>query len=242
MKQDIMLVSSHTEQINNVCRILKHFGMDVSQIDNIERVNAGLVLHSPAFLLLDEDMEGLESFLVEIPKRVLHPPPYIIIAGIFPHSEDRIAVLNFGADTCISKPINAEEILAVIKAVHRRESRLARLQRGKLFPRIEHKELSIDPVRKVVVMRGEQVSLTVKEFDILCFLAYRAGIVVTKKEVFESVWKEPYHEASTGVVDHISSLRRKLGLHKKDKDYIETVFGVGYRFADTKKENHSCDG
>lgn len=241
MKQDIILVSPRTEHLTNICKILKHFGMDVSQVENIGSVNAGLISHSPAFLLLDENVEEVESFLAKVHKLVLHPSPYIMVAGTFIHREDRIAILNVGADTCVGKPINAEEILAVVRAVQRRESRFARMQRGRLLPRIEHKELTIDPLRRIVTMRGKQVSLTIKEFDILCFLAYRAGTVVTKEELFESVWKEPYHQASTGVIDHISSLRQKLGLHKKNKDYIETVFGIGYRFADIKDENYSCD-
>lgn len=151
-------------------------------------------------------------------------------------------MLELGADACVSKPVNAKEIFAIVRAVYRRESRLARLQRGKLLPRIEHKKLKIDPFRRIVMMRRDLIELTAKEFDVLYFLAYHAGTVMTKKEIYESVWKETYDETSTGVADHISSLRRKLGLHKKDKDYIETVFGIGYRFADTKKENHSCDG
>lgn len=78
--------------------------------------------------------------------------------------------------------------MAVVRAVQRRESRFARMQRGRLHPCIEHKELMIDPTRRAVVMRGEQVSLTAKEFDILCFLAYRAGTVMTKEEIYESVF------------------------------------------------------
>lgn len=237
MKQDIILVLPQTEYLANVCIALKRFKMEVFLVNDIGYVDAGLSLHSPAFLLLDADMEGIETFLLDVSKRLLHPTPYIIVSGAFSHSEDRIIMLNIGADICIGKPISAEEVLAVVKAVYRRESRFARLQSGNLLPCIEYRQLTIDPLRRTVTMKGKEVELTAKEFDILYFLAFRAGTVLTRKEIFEAVWKETYDESSTGVVDHISSLRRKLRLHKRDKDYIETVFGVGYRF--TKgKENY----
>lgn len=230
---DIVLVLPQTKCLRNVCSILRCFGMDVFQTEDIKSVKAGLSLHSPAFILLDGDKEETESFLMDVSRQRLFPPPYIIVVGTFPCREDRIVMLNTGADICIDKPVNAEEILAVVRAVFRRERRLARLHGGKLLPRIEHKQLVIDPLCRTVTMNGGQVSLTAKEFDILYYLAFRAGTVLTQEEIFEAVWKEPYNKSSTGVPDHISSLRRKLGLHKRDKDYIETVFGVGYRFAKT---------
>ena len=97
-------------------------------------------------------------------------------------------------------------------------------------PQIRHGELSIDLLRHTVTMRDEPVSLTVKEFDILHFLASYPGIVFTKSQIYERVWEEDFKFASTSVSDHISSLRQKLGLNARDGRYIQTVFGVGYRF------------
>lgn len=231
MKQDIILVSSQTKHLTNVCKVLKRFGMDVSQVEKVECMNAGLTSHSPAFFLLDVDLEGAEHFLSELSKCLIYPPPYIMVAGTFPHSKDRVAMLTIGADICIGKPINAEEVLSVVKSVQRRERRLARLNCGKLLSCIKHKELTIDPLRRTVTMRGNQVALTAKEFDILYLLAYREGTVLSKKEIFETIWNETYSKTSTAVSDHIYSLRQKLGLDKKNQDYIQTVFAKGYRFA-----------
>lgn len=79
-------------------------------------------------------------------------------------------------------------------------------------------------------MRGKPVSLTHKEYEVLCFLADHAGVALTKEEIFRAVWKSSYAPNSTNVADQISSLRCKLGLDRKDITYIQTVIGVGYRF------------
>ena len=79
-------------------------------------------------------------------------------------------------------------------------------------------------------MREEPVSLTIKEFDILHLLASYLGIVFTEAQIYERVWREDFSTASTSVLDHLSSLRQKLGLNDRDGRYIQTVFGVGYRF------------
>ena len=85
-------------------------------------------------------------------------------------------------------------------------------------------------MRHTVTIRDKPVSLTVKEFDILLFLSSYPGIVFTKAQIYEQVWEKNFKFASTSVPDHISSLHQKLGLNARDGRYIQTVFGVGYRF------------
>ena len=162
---------------------------------------------------------------------VFSPPPYILAAGAFFSTSECITILDLGADAYINKPISADEIRAVIYAVLRRERRIARLHIGRLLPCFDYKDLSIDPLRRLVEMRGETVDLTEKEFDILYLLAYHFGKVLTKEEIYESVWKKACVSSAASVSGHVFSLRQKLGLDPKDKDYIQTVFGIGYRFA-----------
>lgn len=231
MKQDIMLALAQTNYLINVCEALRDFGMKVFQIDGIEHVNAGLVSHSPAFLLIDMDIEGAEALLNEMAKNPLYPPPYIIAADTFFSVSECIAVLNLGADAYINKPISADEVLAIIKTVLRRERKIARLHIGRLLPCIEYKDLLIDPLRRIAQMRGIEVELTEKEFDILHLLAYHSGNVLTREEIYEATWRRACGSSAASVSGHIFSIRQKLGLGSKDKDYIQTVFGVGYRFA-----------
>ena len=125
-------------------------------------------------------------------------------------------------------------MLSVINAVFRRKQRIARLKLGRALPRIIHKELVIDPMRRMVEMRKKPIQLTAKEFDVLLLLASKAGAILTKEEIYETVWKADCSYMSTNVSDHISTLRQKLSLDKKDQSYIQTVFGVGYRFSTSK--------
>lgn len=116
----------------------------------------------------------------------------------------------------------------------RREERWNGLHSGHLLPCIEHSELLIDPLRRKVKMRGRSVDLTRKEYEIPYLLASNPGTVISREQIYSQIWKEERYMAASVVTDHISSLRQKLRLPAKDTDYIQTVFGVGYRFAKSK--------
>lgn len=234
MNQGIMLISHQIERIATVCKALKRLGMNVYQIQNMNDMKAGLVSHRPAFVLLDVDNQYMEPLLIEIAENVLRSAPYVMAAIPFFDAADRVSILNLGADTCIERPVVTEEVLAVVRAVLRRERRIARLHLGRVLPRIEHREMTIDPLLRVVVMRGESIDLTAKEFDILYLLACHTGTVLTKQEIYETVWNTDQKCTSSCVADQISSIRRKLGLSGKDAHYIRTVIGVGYRFGSSE--------
>lgn len=81
-------------------------------------------------------------------------------------------------------------------------------------------------------MQEQTINLTPKEFELLYLLANNPGVTFSKEQIYFHVWKIQDDMGVSTVTDHISSLRRKLGIHSRDNDYIQTVFGVGYRFAD----------
>ena len=230
MKPDIILVSHKSEHMTRAYNFLSNSKINVLHIENIHDAKAGLALHSPAFLLLDFDINGTVSLLSEITYGNSDPLPYIMVAAAFSNSTERAAMFRQGADACIEKPIDGEEVLAIIGAALRRR------QRGEIphspicLPYIKYRELTIDFSCREVTMRGKQVPLTRKEFDVLCTLANHAGKVLTKEEIYTTVWKTKYDPKSTHVSDQISSLRHKLGLSSRDAEYIQTVVGVGYRF------------
>lgn len=234
MKQNLVLICRKTEHTIHVCDFLRNHHIDTVIIENAIDLKARLSSYSPAFLLLDFGIKGNKILFSELFISAMRPLPYIIIADAFPNGSARAAMLRRGADACVDSLINAEEVLAVINAVLRRERRIARSQLGRTLPLIKHKELVIDPMRRTVEMRKKPIQLTAKEFDVLLLLASKAGAVLTKEEIYEIVWKADCRYMSTNVSDHISTLRQKLNLDKKDQSYIQTVFGVGYRFASGK--------
>lgn len=236
MEQDIIIVTSSAEHFLKMHEALCFNKMDVIQFSNVTDAKAGLTEHSPAFLLLDYDIIGGGSLLKEIMALFLRPHPYIIVAALFPTGESRASMLREGADACVEKPIVVEEVLAVIKAAFRRERRNMRPYQGTLLPNIEYLELTIDPLRRQVTMCGDEVALTVKEYEILYALASKAGTVLSKEEIYKNVWDADPEVAASIVTDHISAIRKKLGLSSRNNDYIETVFGVGYRFRQPNAE------
>lgn len=230
MKQDIIIVTSSVDHFLKLYEALCCNKMNVIQFNNVMDAKAGLTKHSSAFLLLDYDIAGRDFFLMEIMTLFLRPHPYIIVTALSPTGEFRASILRGGADACVGKPIVVDEVLAVIGAVQRRERRNIWCVQGALLPCVEHMELTIDPSRRLVTMRGKKVALTIKEFDILYALASRAGTILSKEEIYKNVWHSDVEVTASIVTDHISAIRKKLGLSSQNNDYIETVFGVGYRF------------
>lgn len=227
-----MLVCSRKEYFNDLQNVLIESDMSVTQSEGTQNAMVSIIQHSPAFLFLDFDVEDAASFLQKVSSSILlRPIPYILIADTFSRGRDRAAMFDLGADACIEKPIDPAEVSALIHAVLRREQKITRLNTGRLRSRIEHKDLTIDPMRRIVTMCGEPVALSPKEFDVLCLLAEHAGIVLSAQTIYEAIWKSGFELSNTRIADSIYSIRHKLKLCKKDMDYIQTVFGVGYRFA-----------
>jgi len=214
---------------DEVCSALSDNGIPNTFVTDVKKAIRCLESRSTAFLLLDLELEGAETFLDEVAAGFYNPPPYLLVVSTFPDSVARSKVMNRGADICLDKPLDTQEILAIINAVLRRSSRFVKGPE-KLAPCLVRGDLSIDPLRRTVIMENRSVKLTPKEFDILYFLASYPGYVFTKEQIYEHVWNDDPQYATTNVFDHISALRKKLGLSTKDTRYIETVFGTGYRF------------
>lgn len=200
-------------------------------VQDVQTAFETLKLHNTEFLLLDLDLEGAIPFLEKVVETFYDPPPYILAADAFPCSLSQAETLNLGADACVEKPLDLEEVLAIINAVLRRAERLVRPGPLRTTPAVECEGLFIDPLRRQVSIDGKSISLTVKEFDVLYLLFRYPGIIFSKEKIYEQVWNDDFQYATTGVSDIISSLRKKLGLKARDNRYIQTVHGAGYRFA-----------
>lgn len=189
IKQDILIVLSRKDQPELVCAVLAHHGFTATLARDIKDAIQRLEASTSAFLLLDLDLGGADLFLDAIVTRSYDPPPYLLVVDNYPSSAERADTLNRGADVCLEKPVGAEEVAAVIHAVFRRALRMQR--KGlKTVPCIVHKEMTIDPLRRTVVMGGHTVELTTREFDILYMLASYPGVVFTKGQIYKHIWDE----------------------------------------------------
>ena len=143
---------------------------------------------------------------------------------------DKIVGLSTGADDYLTKPFSPGELMARIRAMLRRP-------RGggpglpEVPPPLKLGDLTIDPGSREVRLRGEVVNLTALEFDLLSVLASRPGFVFGRSRLLERVWGGG-HFGSDHVVDvHVANLRKKIEVDPAHPEYIQTVRGVGYRFA-----------
>ncbi|MFC4064505.1 response regulator transcription factor [Actinoplanes subglobosus] len=137
---------------------------------------------------------------------------------------DRVTGLRVGADDYVVKPFSMAELQARIEALLRRTVRQAPVAVGI----VEVGPVRIDPAARTVLMHGEPVTLTRKEFDILSSLARQPGVALTRERIMLDVWQTTWSGKHTLEV-HVASLRAKLG----DPGLVETVRGVGYRLRTT---------
>ncbi|WP_338130655.1 response regulator transcription factor [Cohnella ginsengisoli] len=141
----------------------------------------------------------------------------------------KISALKTGADDYITKPFDLEEVAARIDSVLRRYRRLPQTLANSPAL-LQHKDLALDPEAKTARAGGVQLSLTAREYDILALLLSNPKKLFAKANLFESVWGEDYLGGGENVVNvHISNLRNKLARANPEEEYIETIWGMGYR-------------
>jgi DNA-binding response OmpR family regulator len=145
---------------------------------------------------------------------------------------DRVIGLELGADDYVVKPFSSREVISRIRAILRRSGTATEPDAGP----IEVLDLVIDIPSRRVLLAGEALDLSRKEFDLLAELARHAGNVVTREDLMANVWDVNWFGSTKTLDVHIRALRRKLGDSASDSRYIHTVRGVGFRFADPGDE------
>jgi DNA-binding response OmpR family regulator len=184
----------------------------------------------PDLVVLDVMLPGLDGIEV---MRQLHELPGDPIAVILltarAEESDRIVGLKRGADDYVVKPFSPAELVARVDAVLRRTAPRAE-EGGEEAAPIEHGPLRIDPAARSVTLDGAAVPLTQREFELLRYLAARPGRVFSRDQLMEAVWGYTFFTDTSTVTVHVRRLRAKLEPDPAHPRFIETVWGVGYRF------------
>lgn len=181
-----------------------------------------------ALIILDLMLPGKDGFQVCKEVREVKDIPIIIVSAR-KDDIDKIRGLGLGADDYVTKPFSASEMVARVKAHMARYARLVssgREEGGSL----EIHGLKIDPDARRVFVNGEERTFTTKEFDLLYFLASHPNHVYTKAELFKEIWKMDSVGDIATVTVHIKKIREKIEMDSAKPQYIETIWGVGYRF------------
>ncbi len=145
-------------------------------------------------------------------------------------STDKINGLRSGADDYLTKPFDVEEFIARVLSLIRRYTILNNSASEELH-RLSFQKLTIDLDTRIVQIEDGQVELHAKEFDILCYLARNQGRILTKQQIYEEIWQEPYAYDDNNIMGYISKLRKQIEPDPNNPTYIQTVKGVGYRFS-----------
>lgn len=175
----------------------------------------------PDLVVLDLGLPDVDGHEVLRMLRAVRPVP-VIVATAREDEDEIVRALNAGADDYLVKPFGAAQLDARIRAVLRRSE-------NRRSGPITVGELVVDPQARTATLHGSALDLTPREFDLLCYLAERAGTVVTKRELLTEVWQLPYGGADKTVDVHLSWLRRKLGETAQEPRYLHTVRSVGVR-------------
>ena len=178
--------------------------------------------------ILDLMLPGVDGF--EICKKIRETKNTpILMVSAKKDDIDKIRGLGLGADDYVTKPFSPSELVARVKAHLARYERLI----GSNMPQndiIEIRGLKIDTTARRVWVNGEEKQFTTKEFDLLTFLAENPNHVFTKEELFRKIWDmESIGDIATVTV-HIKKIREKIEMNTNKPQYIETIWGVGYRF------------
>lgn len=179
-------------------------------------------------ILLDLMLPGTDGFeLCKQFRKTLDIPILMVTAR--KEDIDKIRGFDRGADDYIVKPFNPNELIARVKAHLSRYERLVN-RNNESNNDIHVKELSIELDSRRVLLNGEEKMFTAKEFDLLVFLATNANRVFSKDHLFERIWGFDAMGDLTTVTVHIRKIREKIELDPSKPKFIETIWGVGYRF------------
>jgi two-component system response regulator ResD len=226
---ELILVVDDEANITELVRIyLEKEGFRVEEACNGEEALCLFDELNPALIILDIMLPAPDGW--EICRRIRSRSQLPIIMLTAREDEvDKVVGLELGADDYLTKPFSPRELVARVKAVMRRSRPPSDSEEI-----IHADDLVIDAPRRRVTQEGREVELTPREFDLLYILALNRGIVMSREKLLERVWGYDYYGDTRTVDVHIRHMRDKLGEDSSHPRYLETVWGVGYKFREEK--------
>jgi len=229
MKPRILIVEDDSEINDLLKKILFIAGYEIHQAYSGTEAALCLKNITPDLILLDLMLPGMsgEEFLQQLRNELRYTVPVLVLSSKNA-LKDKVSLLRLGADDYITKPFEPEEITARIEAALRR-SNLSRS--GHTAEELIYKNIKLYPDLRKVTIFGNELSLTVREYEILVLLIQNPEKVYSREHLYESVWQEGYYGTDHTINVHISNLRKKLKEYDPSEEYIQSVYGVGFRLA-----------
>jgi two-component system, OmpR family, KDP operon response regulator KdpE len=217
-----ILVADDERAIRRFLKVSLGNQYEVFEAVNGEETLQAVATEHPDLVILDLGLPGMDG--VEVTRRLREWTTIpIIVVSVREREDDKIAALDAGADDYLTKPFSVGELLARIRVAVRRSTRPDN------EPVFQIGDLTVDLARRIVTMRGEPVTLTPTEYDILRALVQNAGKVLTHRQLLRAVWGTAYESETHILRVNVSNLRRKIEPDPARPTYIVTEPGVGYR-------------
>jgi DNA-binding response OmpR family regulator len=222
----VLVVEDEPTIAEVVARYLERAGYDTRIAHDGPSAVAAAAAGAPDLVVLDVMLPGFDG--LEVMRRLhadLEQRVAVILLTAKGEESDRLAGLRSGADDYVVKPFSPAELVARVDAVLRR----TRGDEASAEP-LRFGELEIDPRARSVAVAGREIELTQREFDLLHFLALNPGQAFSRDQLMDRVWKFAFYSDTTTVTVHIRRLRAKIEADPAAPRWIQTVWGVGYRF------------
>ncbi|HEU0023593.1 MAG TPA: response regulator transcription factor [Thermoleophilaceae bacterium] len=222
----ILVVDDEPTIAEVVARYLERAGFETRVAEDGPAAVAAALQSRPDLIVLDVMLPGFDG--LEVMRRVhedLDERVPVVLLTAKGEESDRVVGLRLGADDYVVKPFSPAELVARVEAVMRRSGGEPEAAEPLSFAGLE-----IDPAARAVFVADRPVELTQREFDLLLYLARNPGQVFSRDQLMERVWRFSFYTDTTTVTVHIRRLRAKVESDPAKPQWIQTVWGVGYRF------------
>lgn len=227
MQYKILVVEDETDINELLVKILKGAGYQTIQAFSGTEAELLLERQIPDLILLDLMLPGLsgEKLLHHI-REEKHCDIPVLVLTAKNSLTDKVSLLQNGADDYVTKPFEPEEVTARIQAALRRIGKENRQEEILMY-----KNLKLCPQSRKATAAGTELVLTAHEYDILCLLIQNPEKVYSRERLYELVWQGGYYGENNTVNVHVSNLRKKLKEADPGEDYIQTVYGIGFKLS-----------
>jgi len=226
LRRSVLVVDDEPTIAEVVARYLERAGYGATiASDGLSAIEAA-GRNRPDLVVLDLMLPGIDG--LEVMRRLRNQGRdriAVILLTAKGEESDRVTGLRLGADDYMVKPFSPAELVARVDAVLRRID----TPQSQQAP-IELPDMAIDPSGRHVYVRGEEVQLTQREFELLLFMARHPGQVFSREQLMDAVWQYSFYSDTSTVTVHMRRLRSKIERDPARPDHIQTVWGVGYRF------------
>lgn len=225
-KGNILVVEDDVDINNLIAKTLEKNNYKVTQAFSGSEAILQLSISQYDLVVLDLMLPGMNGEEIIKKTRDEKEIPIMVISAKT-SLEDKVNVLNIGADDYITKPFEREEIIARVNSLLRRSRKYETIPSQAEIYRF--KNLILEEETRKVKIKEKEIHLTGHEFDILSILIKNPNKVYSRESLYEQVWKNGYYGEDNSVNVHVSNIRKKIKCVSENEEYIKTVWGIGFK-------------